>query len=428
MTDMKVFIYLAGSSEGSPGHLSSCRVDAWMRTVSRVKRLLAALFLLAACRGVGRKPVGEFRLDATVPDHGAAFSSALFQTTGVQLKGGNAVDVFNNGSVFDAQLEEVSRAEKSVHIETFIWSSGKVSDRLVEALITKARKGVQCRVLVDAVGSMGFEKIGEKLAYAGCAVRMFRPVPGQDDVARLHRKMLIVDGRTGFTGGFGIDDKWLGKGLSDDPPEWRDSNLRVRGPAVRDMQQAFAQNWQEAGGELLPAAAFPDEGTPGDVHAAFVSSTEHGVVTNGDRMIQLLIEAGKRRIWISNAYFVPSTPIMELLGRKAREGVDVRVLAAGDKTDTPVYLKLQRERMDDLVKAGARAYEYAPAMMHGKTMLVDDTLVSVGSYNLDALSLNKLEEGALIVDDRRIALEEERRFIDDMAHSRQRTAAIAERR
>ena len=392
-----------------------------------MKKLLPALLLATACHGFGRKPVGEFRLDAAVPDRGAGFSTALFQSVGVQLKPGNLVDVYNNGSVFDAQLEEVGRAKKSIHIETFIWASGKVSDRLVEALVDKARRGVQCRVLVDAVGSVGFEKIGQKLAYAGCAVRMFRPVPGQDDLARMHRKLVIVDGRTGFTGGFGIDDKWAGKGLSDDPPEWRDSNLRVRGPAVRDMQQAFAENWQEAGGELLPADAFPEPGAPGDVSAAFVSSTEHGVVTRGDRLTQLLIEAAKRRIWISNAYFVPSTPIMELLGRKAREGVDVRVLAAGDKTDTPAYLKVQRERMDDLVKAGARAYEYEPAMMHGKTMLVDDTLVAVGSCNLDALSLNKLEEGALVVDDRRIALEEERRFIDDIAHSRQRTAAVAAR-
>ena len=383
--------------------------------------------LTSACHGVGRKPIGEFRLDAAVPDHGPAFSNALYQSVGVPLTAGNSVDVFNNGSVFDAQLEEVARARKSIHIETFIWSSGKVSDRLVDAVMARARKGVQCRILVDAVGSIGFEKIGQRLAYAGCAVRMFRPVPGQDDVARMHRKMVIVDGRTGFTGGFGIDDKWLGKGLSDDPPEWRDSNLRVRGPAVRDMQQAFAENWQESGGELLPPEAFPPPETPGDVHAAFVSSTEHGVVTKGDRMTQLLIGAAKRRIWISNAYFVPSTPIMELLGRKAREGVDVRVLAAGDKTDTPLYLKTQRERMDDLVKAGARAYEYEPAMMHGKTMLVDETLVAVGSCNMDALSLNKLEEGALVVDDRRIALEEERRFIDDMAHSRQRTSAVAAR-
>lgn len=392
-----------------------------------MNKLLFALAFTAACHGVGRKPIGEFRLDAAVPDHGPDFSNALFQSVGVPLKPGNRVDVYNNGSIFDAQLEEIGRAKKSIHIETFIWASGKVSDRLVDALMAKARKGVQCRILVDAVGSIGFESIGQKLAYAGCSVRMFRPVPGQDDVARMHRKLVIVDGRTGFTGGFGIDDKWRGKGLSEDPPEWRDSNLRVRGPAVRDMQQAFAENWQEAGGELLPPDAFAAGTSEGQVKAGFVSSTEHGVVTKGDRLTQLLIEAAKKRIWISNAYFVPSSPIMELLARKAREGVDVRVLAAGDKTDTPLYLKAQRERMDELVKAGARAYEYEPAMMHGKTMLVDDTLVAVGSCNLDALSLNKLEEGALVVDDRRIALEEERRFIDDLAHSRERRGPVAQR-
>ena len=388
-----------------------------------MRKVLPLAALLLSC-GVGRKSVGEFKLNAEPASGGPAFSRALYQSVGVELKPGNAIEVVNNGAVFDRAIADIARAQSSVHIETFIWADGRVSDRLIEALSARAKKArVQCRVIVDAVGSMKFADIQKRLEEGGCEVHKIRPLPGQDDLARMHRKIMIIDGRIAYTGGFGIDDKWMGHGHSDDPPEWRDSNLRVRGPAVKGMQQAFAENWQEAGGKLLPAEAFPDEPQPGHAAAGFVTSTDHGVVTKGDRLTQLFIAAAKKRVWISNAYFVPSTPILELLERKAREGVDVRVLAAGDKTDTPAYLKTQRERMDQLVKAGARAYEYEPAMMHGKTMLVDDSLVSVGSCNLDALSLNKLDEGALVVDDPRVAQEEERHFLEDVSHSRQRLGA-----
>ncbi len=256
------------------------------------------------------------------------------------------------------------------------------------------------------------------LEAAGCDVRKFRPVPGQDDLARNHRKIILVDGRMGITGGFGIDDKWRGRGKSDE--EWRDSNVLVRGPAVAGMQQAFAENWQEAASELLPPDAFPRLEKAGDTPAAFVTSTDNGVVTKGDRLTQLLIAAAKKRVWIANAYFVPSEPILQLLEKKVRQGVDVRILAAGEKTDTHVYLGPQRERMDRLVVEGARGFEYQSSMLHSKTVLVDDSLVVVGSSNLDALSLNKMDEGALVADDPRLAKQLERQWVEDLKHSAER--------
>jgi cardiolipin synthase len=270
------------------------------------------------------------------------------------------------------------------------------------------------------VGSPSFSGVQERLRRIGCQAHWARPLPGQDDAARNHRKMIIVDGRVGIAGGFGIDDKWDGDGLHDEPPQWRDSNLRVSGPAVLQMQQAFAENWQEHTGALLPPEAFPPAEEAGGAQAGFLASTESSVATRADRVTQLLIAAAHKRLWISNAYFVPSTPILELLSRKAREGMDVRILAAGDKTDAKVYLSEQRARMDRLAEDGARVYEYEPTMMHGKTMLVDDSLVSVGSCNMDALSLNKMEEGALLVDDAQLAAEEEKLFLEDLAHSVER--------
>ena len=235
--------------------------------------------------------------------------------------------------------------------------------------------------------------------------------------------MVIVDGRVGITGGFGIDDRWDGDGRIDEPPQWRDSNVRVRGPAVLDMQQAFAESWQEATGTLLPPDSFPPAEDAGRSLAAYVSSSENSVATKGDRLTQLFIAAAKKRVWISNAYFLPSSPIMALLARKAREGVDVRILAAGPRTDTKVYLAPQRTRMDELVRDGVKAYEYAPTMMHGKTMVVDDRIVAVGSCNLDALSLNRMNEGALVVADEKLAQEESVRFLQDLAFSTERIRA-----
>ena len=389
--------------------------------------LVLPIALSLACRGVGRKPVGEVHLPADAPEPGPGFANALYQTVGVRLEPGNEVRWINNGKVFEAAVTEIAKARKSIHIVTFIWSDSDTARRLTAAIAERTRRGVACRILVDAAGSLSFsEKESAPLEEAGCDVRKFRPIPGQDDLARNHRKIIVVDGRVGITGGFGVDDKWRGRGKSEE--EWRDSNVIVRGPAVAAMQQAFAENWQEAASELLPQDAFPRLEKAGDTAAAFVTSTDNGVVTKGDRLTQLLIASAKKRVWIANAYFVPSEPILQLLERKAQNGVDVRILAAGEKTDAHLYLGPQRERMDRLIEAGARGFEYQVTMLHSKTMLVDDTLVAVGSSNLDALSLNKMDEGVLVADDARLAKELERQWVQDLLHSAERVKMDGSRR
>jgi cardiolipin synthase len=394
--------------------------------IARAALVLTVAFSLG-CFGVGRKSVGEVRLPPEAPDTGPAFSNALYQTVGVRLVPGNEISWVNNGKVFDAAIAEIRKAKKSIHIVSFIWSDSDTSRRLSAAVAERARKGVACRIIVDAIGSLGFgERETAPLEDAGCSVQKFRPVPGQDDLARNHRKIIVIDGRVGITGGFGIDDKWRGRGKTDD--EWRDTNVLVRGPAVAAMQQAFAENWQEAAAELLPRDAFPRLEKAGETAAAFVTSTDNGVVTKGDRLTQLLIASAKKRVWIANAYFVPSEPILQLLEHKARNGVDVRILAAGEKTDAHLYLGPQRERMDRLIVAGARGFEYQASMMHSKTMLVDDTLVAVGSSNLDALSLNKMDEGTLVAEDPRLAKELERQWVQDLLRSAERVQMDGSRR
>ena len=340
-----------------------------------------------------------FQLRVAVPTGRDAFGLALYQSLGVELLPGHHVALLDNGAVFDGLEAEIRQAKSSVHLLLYIWEKGAASDRVTAALIERARARVRCRILVDAVGSPDFGKdVQPRLAAAGCEVRFFRPPPVHgDELARNHRKLVVVDGRVGFTGGFGIRDNWLGDGVAGE--RWRDANVRFTGPSVRGAQQAFAENWQEAGGALLPAEAFPPSDTSGPSSAALVASTISPVLTRSERLVQLLIQSAEKRLWIANAYFVPSDPILDLIGQKASKGVDVRVLAPGKKSDSKTSFGAQHVEYDSLLEKGVRIFEYQPSMMHAKTMLVDDDLALVSSMNLEPLSLTKLEEVALVVKD-----------------------------
>lgn len=387
-------------------------------TVVRKLAGLLSILLFAGCFGRSSRGEVHLRDDAPPASTPGDLSLALYESTGVALLPGNDVRWVNDGAVFDALIADVDRAKVSINVVTFIWSDGEASRRLLDAIAPRVKAGAKCRLLIDSVGTLNpSPEFRQKLHDAGCEVRWMRPVPGQDDAARDHRKIAIVDGRIGYTGGFGIDDKWLGNGLS--PKEWRDSAARAQGPVVAQMQQAFAENWQEAGGGLLPPEEFPELAPAGKARAAFVASTNNSVVTRADRLMQLLLASAKHRVWIQNAYFVPSEPILGKLANRAKEGLDVRVLTAGAQTDTPIYLPPQRARLADLEQSGVKAWEYVPAMMHAKTVLVDERLAAVGSCNLDALSLNKLDEGMLVVDDPAFARALAAQWKVDLTHARE---------
>lgn len=371
------------------------------RNTAQLTKLLvgAALTVSVACGADEPGTLeGTFHLESTaVMDRGVSFSNALYQTVGVTMQPGHRAELIENGAVFDALAREISAARSSVHLLLYIWKPGAASDRVIAALAGRA-KGVECRVLVDAFGSLDFDDtLQGPLNNAGCEVRIFRPLPGAEFVARNHRKIAVFDGKVAITGGFGIRDEWLGDGHSDG--SWRDTNALVHGPTVASAQQAFAENWQEAGGALLPPHAFPELKPAGPVAAAFVASTASPVVTRAERLTQLMIASAKKRVWIANAYFVPSESLLTLIQEKASQGVDVRLLVPGFASDSKAAFGSQQLDYGDLTGRGARVWEYQPSMMHAKTMIVDDKLVTVGSINLDPLSLNELEEAALVLED-----------------------------
>ncbi len=374
---------------------------------------------LAAGIHAHEEEVRHFRLETDVPSSGEPFALAVYQSLGARVRPGHEVTLVGNGAVFDALAQEIGRAKSSVHVDVFIWQKGTASDKLIVALEKRA-PGVDCRVLVDDVGSPHFEEdIAPRLAKARCETRRFRPLPGSgDELARNHRKLVVIDGRVAFTGGFGIRDEWLGDGVTAEA--WRDANVRFTGPAVADAQQAIAENWQEAGGALFPASAFPelDADLPRKASAALVTSTASPVLSRAERLVQLLVRAAKKRLWIANAYFVPPDAITDMLREKARAGVDVRLLMPGKKSDSKISMGSQHLAYDELVQSGVRVFEYQPSMMHAKTMVVDDEIGIVGSINLEPLSFEKLEEDALVVQDRAFAEELARSFEQDVTHAR----------
>jgi cardiolipin synthase len=264
------------------------------------------LILLWTCAGC---PYPNHRHDLRirhVPEGPDGVSSALFQSTGVALEPGHRVELVNNGRIFDAIEEEVRAARSSIHILSYIWRPGEPSDRLIRAL-SERQPGVSCRVLVDPLGSVNFEAVAPRLEAVGCETRLFRPIQGalasldvRRMLARMHRKLVVRDGEVGITGGWGIWKSWMGDARNGD--EWRDTNIRVWGPAVRGLQQAFAENWQEAGGDFLPPECFPPLASEGEARAGFVGSTGETFLSDGRRMTLVAIGAARHRLWIANSY------------------------------------------------------------------------------------------------------------------------------
>lgn len=363
----------------------------------------------------------EFRIQAATPADPSGFSLALLQSVAVRMEPGHRIELVDNGAVFDRLEAEIRKARSSVNIVMYIWEERRASDRIVAALLDRAQAGVRCRLVIDALGNHAFPKVLEpRLTAGGCVVRMFRPALGNAALARNHRKIVIVDGELAITGGFGIRDCWLGNGC--EPGAWRDTSVVFSGPSVHSAQQAFAENWQEAGGELLPATDFPGADTTGPSTAAFVSSTASPSVTRAERLTQLLIATATRRLWIVNAYFVPSQAILDQLAAKAAAGVDVRILVAGHQSDSKAAFGYQQLTYGALIERGVQVWEYQPCMLHAKTMVIDGHLTAVGSINLDPLSLNTLDEVALVVDDTTLASALEATFVDDCGRAVRQTA------
>ena len=395
-----------------------------MLTVLLTALATGALVLLALNFTAGEKKVQQQlpRLYSTAsPD----FERALGSLLGPGIVGGNAVtELLNGDQIFPPMLAAIQGAKKSITFETYIYWSGDIGKQFADALSERARAGVRVHVLLDWVGSAKMdESYLTEMQQAGVQIEKFHK-PHWYNLARLnnrtHRKLLVVDGQVGFTGGVGIAPQWMGN--AQDPDHWRDSHYLVRGPVVAQMQATFLDNWLKVTGKVLHGALyFPPIAPAGAQKAQMFSSSPSSGSESMQLMYHLAITAAERSIDLSVAYFVPDELTQKHLMDALARGVRVRFITPGEHTDTDTVKAASRATWGPLLQAGALIYEYQPTMYHCKVMIVDQLLVSVGSTNFDNRSFRLNDEANLNVYDAAFARRQTEVFEDDLKRSRRVT-------
>lgn len=402
----------------------------------RKKRRLKLIAITVVLTVIGVTLLANFSRSEKAVEHTLAHQYAIDDPQfrremgvmlGPSITGGNHVDAYDNGDeIFPPMLEAIAAAEKTINFETYIYWSGDIGRQFAEALIERARAGVKVHVLLDWVGSSKMDDAQlDAMREAGVEVLKYRPLRWYN-IGRLnnrtHRKLLVVDGRIGFTGGVGIADKWLGN--AQDPGHWRDSHFRVEGPAVAQIQAVALDNWMKTTGKVLHGADyFPALQAAGDSPAQMFSSSPSGGSESMELMYLLAITAATQSIQLSSSYFVPDELVRQALIDAVRRGVRIQIITPGHHIDTEVVRRASRGQWGDLLEAGVEIFEYQPTMFHCKVMIVDGLLVSVGSTNFDDRSFRLNDEANLNIYDPIFAQKQIAIFQQDLQRSRQVTFA-----
>ncbi|HKO68482.1 MAG TPA: phospholipase D-like domain-containing protein [Burkholderiaceae bacterium] len=353
------------------------------------------------------------------------FLRSMSVLLGPPLLDGNRVQTLLNGEhIFPAMLQAISAAKRTIDFETYIYWSGEIGKRFAGALAERARAGVKVNVLVDWLGSQKMDNDSiETMTQAGVDFRKYRPLRWYNLGRvnnRTHRKLLIVDGRIGFTGGVGIADNWTGD--AQDPEHWRDNHYRIEGPAVAQMQAAFMDNWTKVTGSVLHEDPyFPVQKSAGPMYAQVFQSSSQGGSESMHLMYLLSIAAATKSIDLAMAYFVPDEITSEALVSAMKRGVRVRLILPGEYVDTDVVRNASRASWGPLLQAGAVIHEYQPTMYHVKLLIVDGLWSSVGSTNFDARSFRLNDEANLNVYDAEFARVQTETFEADLKRSRRIT-------
>lgn len=355
------------------------------------------------------------------------FRHELSTLLGPPILDGNRVQNLENGAeIFPAMLAAVRAARFSINFETYIYWSGEIGREFADALIERSEAKVPVQVLVDWVGSQKMDEVlVGRMEAAGVKIKRYHPLHWYHLVRmnnRTHRKLLVVDGKVGFTGGVGIADQWEGE--AQDPEHWRDSHYRIEGPAVAQMQAAFMDNWIKTTGHVLRGEEyFPAVERNGDASAQVFTSSPSGGADSMLLMYLLTISSSVKTIDLSASYFVPDELTLRVMTDALKRGVRVRIIVPGEHIDTEIVRKASRASWGGLLASGAHIYEYQPTMFHCKTLIVDGLLVSVGSTNFDIRSFRLNDEANLNVYDAAFASQLTEVFERDLKRSRQITLA-----
>lgn len=345
--------------------------------------------------------------------------------TETHIEPGNNVQVLLNGvGTYPPIWRDIASAKRTLTVQMYYSQPGAVADTMAKYLAERARAHVRVLLLLDAFGSQPLKKDWvDGLKKAGVEFAWLRPLRWytlHKATQRSHVRAIVVDGRVGYTGGFGLADYWLGDGHHEE--QWRETNVRFAGPSVAALQAAFASGWAEATGELLtgdmffPPMAFADGG---EINAGLMHSIPTIGSTPAERFLALSIAGSRKTLYISNSYFVPTDDFCNLLIKAVKRGVDVRVLTVSSKTDVKTTWYAGRASYEKLLKDGVRIYEYQPTMMHAKTMVVDGLLSAIGSLNFDNRSLAFNNESQLLALDGVVGQTMDSIFVDDLRYAQE---------
>lgn len=340
------------------------------------------------------------------------------------IDGNKAQELIDGDQIFPAMLDAIKSAKKTVLFETYIYWSGEIGQQFADALSERAKAGVKVHVLLDWIGSAKADSaMISKMTDAGVEVEKYHPLRWYNLGRmnnRTHRKLLIVDGKVGFTGGVGIATEWTGH--AQDPDHWRDSHFRVEGPVVAQMQSVMLDNWAKTTGRVLHGADyFPPLAAVGTQSAQMFASSPNGGSESMLMMYLLAITAATRSIDLSSAYFVPDEITRKALVMAIKRGVKVRIITPGEHMDAETVRRASRGLWGELLEAGAEMYEYQPTMYHCKVMIVDGILTSVGSTNFDVRSFRLNDEANLNIYDKAFAERQTQVFANDLKRAKRIT-------
>lgn len=360
-----------------------------------------------------------------IADDPAAFLRALHGGAGEPVAVANHVELFQNGDeIFPAMIAAIRAARETVHFSTYVYWAGAIPDEFAALFCETARRGVMVRVVIDSEGADPMNPaLVTRMREAGCQVGLFREARWYSWTRydhRTHRRLLIVDGRVGFTGGVGIADEWAGNAES--RAHWRDTHARITGPAVASLQAAFADNWNHCTDDLLlNARDYPPLEPTGTMQVSVVTSTPSNGSSEAQRTMAACIAGASRTLYITNAYFVPTPAFIRNLCRASERGVEVQVIVPGPHIDMRVVRWASQHVWAPLLESGVTIHEFQPTMIHCKTLVVDGQVSLVGSINFDPRSFALNSESAIVVSDAALAAEMERVFACDLACSRRVT-------
>ncbi len=378
---------------------------------------VAIIGFLFITRGTAVRRVRAVGVDGSPvsPDE-SSFPISVSLLTGTTLAPGNQVELVLDGGVFPRLWDDLRNARFSITIQMYYALPGEVTETLAQILIERALAGVSVYVLYDAFGAKAMGgAYAERLRNAGIQIVAFRPLRLRNLWVvqnRAHIRGVVIDWDIGWTGGFGFDDKWLGE--SRPGTGWRDTSVRIRGPALMQLVEAIAASWAEATGDLFTGRVVPPTSDGGVAGAGLLYTAPTLGSTAAERYLAISIAGARQKLFITNAYFAPDKNFVGLLVDAARRGVDVQLLVGGPRTDVRVARLAAHGRYDALLAAGVRIYEYDPTTLHAKTFVADGVWSSVGTMNFDNRSLALNDEVTLMVLDASFGQKMERIFRDDL--------------